>query len=78
MKKLVPATRSMSCSTPAASSGGNARSSRNDVTSWAQTKKGSRMKLRPGARSCTVVTMKFTEPSNDEVMRNTIPTSQRV
>ena len=36
------------------------------------------MKLRPGARSCTVVTMKFTEPSSDEVMRKIMPTSQSV
>ena len=42
-KKLVPASLSMSCRTPAASRGGNARSRRNDVTNWAQTKNGSRM-----------------------------------
>ena len=47
-KKLVWATRSMSCRNAAPSSGGNASSSRNDVTNWAQTKNGSRQKLRPG------------------------------
>jgi len=77
-KKLVPASLSINCNTLAASSGGNASSSRNAVTSWAQTKKGMRMKLRPLARSCTIVTMKFTEPSSDEVIRNTMPSSQIV
>ena len=78
MKKLVPATRSISCRTPAASSGGNASSSRNDVTNCAQTKNGRRMKVRPFARSCTIVTMKLTEPSSDEVIRKTMPISHIV
>ena len=78
MKKLVPARRSISCSTPAASSGGNASSSRNDVTNCAQTKNGRRIQVRPLARSCTIVTMKLTEPSSDEVIRNTIPISHIV
>ena len=78
MKKLVPARRSISCSTPAASSGGNASSSRNDVTNCAQTKNGSRIQVRPFARSCTIVTMKLTEPSSDEVIRKTMPISHIV
>ena len=78
MKKLVPATRSISCSTPAASSGGNASSSRNEVTNCAQTKNGSRIQLRPFARSCTIVTMKLTEPSSDEVIRKIMPISHIV
>ena len=77
-KKLVPASRSISCSTPAASSGGNASSSRNDVTSCAQTKKGRRMKVRPLARSCTIVTMKLIEPRSDDVIRKTMPKSHTV
>ncbi len=77
MKKLVPARRSISCSTPAASSGGNASSSRNAVTSCAQTKNGSRIQLRPLARSWTIVTMKLTEPSSDEVIRKIMPTSHQ-
>ena len=64
--------------TPAASSGGNARRRRNDVTSCAQTKNGRRMKLSPLARSCTVVTMKLIEPSSDEVIRKIIPMSHQV
>ena len=68
----------MSCSTPAASSGGNASSSRNDVTSCAHTKNGSRMKVRPFARSCTIVTMKLTDPSSDDVIRKTMPISHIV
>ena len=78
MKKLVPARRSISCSTPAASSGGNASSSRNDVTNCAQTKNGRRIQLSPLARSCTIVTMKLIEPSSDDVIRKTMPTSHNV
>ena len=78
MKKLVPASRSINCSTPAASSGGNASSSRNDVTNCAQTKNGSRIQLRPLARSCTMVVMKLTDPRSDEVIRKTIPISHIV
>ena len=36
------------------------------------------MKLKPGARSWIVVTMKLTEPSSDEVIRKIIPTSHIV
>ncbi len=78
MKKLVPATRSMSCRTPAASSGGNARSSRKAVTSCAQTKNGRRMKVSPGARNWMIVTMKLIEPRSDEVIRKIMPISQYV
>src|SRR5688500_9135998 len=78
MKKLVPATRSMSCMTAAASSGGNPSSSRNAVTSWAHTKNGRRKKDRPRARSWKMVTMKLTEPRSEEVIRNTIPVSHQV
>src|SRR6266545_5660188 len=77
-KKLVPASRSINCSTPAASSGGNASSNRNDVTNCAHTKNGSRIQLRPLARSCTVVTMKLIEPSSDDVIRKIIPISHNV
>ena len=77
-KKLVPASRSMTCSTAAASSGGNASSSRNAVTSCAHTKNGSRSQVIPGARSCTIVVMKLTDPSSDDVIRNTIPNSHQV
>src|SRR5262245_21996160 len=78
MKKLEPASRSMSCMTPAASSGGKARSSKNEVTSWAQTKNGRRKYERPGARSWIVVTMKLIEPSSDEVIRKIMPMSHIV
>ncbi len=74
----MPARRSISCSTPAASSGGNASSSRNDVTSCAQTKNGRRIQVSPLARSCTIVTMKLTEPSSDDVIRKTMPNSHIV
>ena len=56
----MPATRSISCMTPAASSGGKASSRRKDVTSCAHTKKGNRMKVSPLARSWIVVVMKLT------------------
>src|SRR5688500_12300735 len=78
MKKLVPASLSINCSTPAASSGGNASSRRNAVTSCAQTKNGRRIQRRPFARSCTIVTMKLTEPSSEEVIRKIMPTSHHV
>ncbi len=74
----MPATRSMSCMNAAASSGGKASSSRNAVTSCAQTKNGRRMKLSPLARSWKIVVMKLTEPSSDEVISSTIPTSHQV
>src|SRR5262249_45345695 len=77
-KKLVPATRSINCSTPAASSGGKASSSRNEVTSCAHTKNGKRISVIPFARRCRIVTMKLTDPRSDEVMRKIMPTSQKV
>jgi hypothetical protein len=77
-KKLVPPTRSISCMTPAASSGGKARSRRKAVTNCAHTKKGNRMKVRPFARSWIVVVMKLTAPSSDEVIRKIIPMSHHV
>ena len=48
------------------------------MTSCDQTKNGRRMKLRPGARNWMVVTMKFTEPSSDDVIRKIIPISHIV
>ena len=74
-KKLVPATRSISCITAAASSGGNASSSRNAVTNCAHTKNGKRMKVRPWRRSWIVVVMKLTAPSSDDVIRKIMPIS---
>ena len=50
-KKLVPATRSISCITIADSSGGKASKSKNAVTNCAQTKNGSRIQVIPLARS---------------------------
>ena len=64
--------------TPAASSGGNASRSRNAVTNCAQTKNGRRIQVMPGARSWMMVAMKFTAPSSDEVISNTMPISQKV
>ena len=78
MKKLVSNTRSMSCMTAAASSGGNASSSRNAVTNCAQVKNGRRIHVMPGARSWMMVAMKFTEPSSDAVMLKTMPLIQSV
>jgi hypothetical protein len=64
--------------TAAACSAGNARSSRNAVTNCAHTKKGSRNHVMPGARSCTMVAMKFTAPKSDEMMSRNIATSHHV
>ena len=66
----------MSCITPAASSGGNASNNRKPVTNCAQTKNGNRIHVMPGARSWMMVAMKFTAPSNDDVINNTRPTSK--
>src|SRR5213075_2933921 len=77
-KKLVCATLSISCSTPAASSGGNASNRRKLVTNCAQTKNGIRKKWRPLVRSWMMVTMKFTEPSSDDVIRKIMPVSHIV
>ncbi len=74
----MPARRSINCMTAAASSGGKASSSRKAVTNWAHTKKGKRMKLSPLARSWTIVVMKLTAPSSDDVIRKIIPTSHIV
>ena len=78
MKKLLPARRSISCSTPAASSGGKASKSKNAVTNCDQTKKGSLDQVNPGARNWTMVTMKFTDPKSDEVIRKIMPISHIV
>ena len=56
---------------------GKPRSRRKAVTSWAQTKKGSLKKLKPGARSWKIVVMKLIEPNSDEVIRHTMPMSQK-
>ncbi len=74
----MPANRSINCMTAAASSGGNARSSRKAVTNWAHTKNGNRRKVSPLARSWIVVVMKLIAPSSDEVIRKTIPMSHTV
>ena len=68
----------MSWKTPAASSGGKASSNRNALTNWAQTKNGSRIQVMPGARSCTIVVIKFTAPSSDDVIKKIMPISQYV
>ena len=78
MKKLVPARRSINCMMPAASSGGKARSRRKDVTNCAHTKNGRRKNVKPFVRSWMMVTIKFTEPSSEEVINITIPSSQYV
>tara|TARA_B100001971_G_scaffold31417_1_gene25832 strand:- start:42 stop:236 length:195 start_codon:yes stop_codon:yes gene_type:complete len=62
----------------AASKGGKARTRRKDVTNWAQTKNGSLNQDKPGARSWTIVTIKFMDPNRDEVIKNTIPISHMV
>jgi len=63
---------------PAASSGGNASRSKKEVTNCAHTKNGRRIHVIPGARSWMIVLMKLTEPSSDEVIRNTMPMIQSV
>src|SRR5205085_1222742 len=78
MKKLVEATRSINCMMMADSSGGNASSKRKAVTNCAQTKKGRRIQVRPGARSWIMVVMKLTAPSSEEVIRKINPISQSV
>ena len=67
----------MPCSTAAACSAGNASSSRNAVMNCAQTKNGRRNQVSPGARSWTIVVMKFTAPSSDEKISSSMPTSHR-
>ena len=68
----------MPCSTAAACSAGNASSSRNAVMNCAQTKNGRRNQVRPGARSWTIVAMKFIAPSSDEKMSSSMPPSHSV
>jgi len=46
-KKLVCATLSINCMTPAASSGGNASNSKNAVTNCAHPKNGNRIQVMP-------------------------------
>src|SRR6185436_14966304 len=77
-KKLQPKTLSMSCMIAAASKGGNASNSRKPVTNCAQTKKGNRIQVIPGARNWMIVAKKFTAPRSDEVIRQTIPTTHQV
>ena len=77
-KKLVPATRSISCITIADSSGGKARSRRKAVTNCAQTKNGSRIQLIHLARSWMIVAMKLTAPSSEDVINSTMPMIQNV
>ena len=70
--KLEPKQRSKSCMNAAASSGGNASSSRNAVTNCVQTKNGMRIQPMPLARRLTMVAMKLTLESSDDVMLNAI------
>ncbi len=72
------ATLSINCMMAAASSGGNASSSRKAVTNCAQTKNGRRIQVMPGARNWMMVARKLTAPSSEEVIRNTMPTIQKV
>ena len=74
----MPASRSISWKIAAASSGGKASSRRTLVTSCDQTKNGSRMNDRPGARSWTIVTMKLIDPKSDDVTMRSMPASQIV
>jgi hypothetical protein len=71
-------SRSISCSTAAACSGGKAISSRNDVTNIAHTKNGRRMSVSPGARSCRIVTIMLIELSIDDSTSRNMPSSQAV
>ena len=64
--------------TPAASSGGKARSRRKAVTNWVHTKKGNRRNVSPLARSWMMVVMKLIAPSSDEVIKKIIPMSHHV
>ena len=48
------------------------------MTSCAHTKNGNRNQVSPLALSCTIVTMKFTDPRSDDVIRKTMPTSHIV
>jgi len=78
MKKLVAATRSISCMMIPASNGGNASKSRNAVTNCAHTKNGSRIQVSPLARNWMMVAMKLIAPSKDDVIRKIKPISQSV
>ncbi len=72
------ASLSINCMTAAASSGGKASSSRKAVTNCAQTKKGSRIQVMPGARNWMIVAIKLTAPRSEDVIRKTMPMSQKV
>src|ERR1700761_6738142 len=72
--KLESKQRSKSCMNAAASNGGNASSSRKAVTNCVQTKNGMRIQPMPFARRLTMVAMKLTEESSDDVMLNAIAT----
>src|SRR6202012_1649682 len=61
----------------AASSGGNASNKMNAVTNCAHTKNGRRIQVMPGARNWMMVAMKFTAPNKEDVIRSTMPTSQK-
>src|SRR6201996_4585834 len=76
--KLESKQRSKSCMNAAASSGGNASSSRNAVTNCVQTKNGMRIQPMPLARRLTMVAMKLTLESSDEVMLKAIATIHMV
>src|SRR5205814_1876915 len=56
----------------------NASNNRKAVTNWAQTKKGRRIQVKPGARNWMMVVMKLIAPSSDDVIRKIKPRSQSV
>jgi len=76
-KKLSPASRSKSRSTPATVRKGIARTSRNDVTSTLQVKSVIRENVIPGARSAKIVTIMLSAPKIDEKPRTVRLRSQR-
>ena len=61
MKNCVPSWRSNSSRIIAAASGAPTTSSRIEVEIWAQTKRGRRENLIPGARRATIVVRKLVE-----------------
>ena len=68
-KKLVPAERSSSNSTPPASNTPNASRIEIAVTNHAHTVSGMRISVIPGARKSIVVAMKFTAPRSDATQK---------
>ena len=48
------------------------------MTIWAHTKSGMRQSVMPGARMLRAVTRKLMEPKSEEVMMNTMASSQTV